>query len=237
MTGPFHIPSEFQWDELNGLQGCGGGTAFRLTQKREEKSVLLHEIHDSILPKIRDAVFASQIPEFTEPFVTNFLGIFEIEGRAYLVESLPPAVPLLATWQTVLQNTPDQAENMLRQLITQLERLLQELADCNERHGAVCAKNVVLTTNQTYGLLAVRLETTNGEEVWLRPPELVSQPSQVDDLFTPIEFPEIIALVLQDLLAVEAQLRTLSFQERSKLHRLCDPHMDTLRFLQESNDG
>lgn len=229
MNGPFHpLSSELQWEETNGVRGCGGCACFRLTRRAGDESVLLHEIDNSISPQIYDAVFTSRIPKFTEPFVTNFLGIIELEGRAFLVEPLPPSVPLLDTWRAVLRINPDQAGNMLRQLIAQLERLLQDLADRGERHGAVCAKNVVLTTEQTYGLLAARLTTTKGEEIWLRRPGLVSQPNPADYLFTSTKHPEPLALVLQDLLAVEADLEALSTQRRSELHRLCEPYMTTL---------
>ena len=226
MKAPFNLLSpELRWEETNGVRGCGESDSFRLTQREGGKSVLLHEIDSSISPKVYDAVFTPRVPDFTEPFETRYMGIYDAKGRSFLVEPLPPSVPLLDTWQVVLQNGPRQARNMLRQLITQLERLLQGFADRGERHGAVCAKNVVLTTDQTYGLLAARLMATDGEEVWLRPIELVSQPNLPDDLFVSTEYPETIASVLQDLLAVEADLGALSIPERSELHRLCEPHV------------
>ena len=228
MTVPFDLPSDHEWEDSGGLRGCGGTAIFRVSRRSDGASVLLHELDLATEARIDGATFTPQVPDFSVPFVSNFLGTTVFSKRSLLVEAIPPSVPLVDAWRTILQHSPSKACGMLRHAIVQFNSLFQQLADQNERHGAVCAANAFLTTQGTYGLLAARLEV--GErEVLLRPLEFVSPAThQTPDLLIPTDHPETVALVLLDLLTVEADLAALPVQDRSELHRLCEPYITTL---------
>jgi len=156
-------------EESGGVPGIRGRNPIRLTRPGDGASLLLHEIEQNEVAAFSGAAFETGAPDFSRPFLTHIVGLLHYEGRAFLVEPLPPAVPLIRLWVEVLQNSPSQSLAVARAMTGQLCQILRELKSAGRVHGAVFVENIVLTTNRTYGLLQARFRTNSGW-LWLRPP-------------------------------------------------------------------
>ncbi len=198
MIGPFDVPEAFVWQDPRDLQGRGGSPTFRLSRRYDGASVLLHEIPADDAKRIDRIGCYSRIPDYCRPFVTPLLGMVQLSGRSFILEAVPPSVPLIAAWRTVVKETPQLANRMLLEAINQIDGLLRQLSERREPHGAVCADNVILTTHGSYGLLAARLRTA-GEDTWIRRPDL---PSGAPWNGPPASIESIVP-VLRDLLATD----------------------------------
>jgi hypothetical protein len=162
MTARLISSAGFRLEEVSGLRGIGGAAPIRLTRISDSAAVLLHQISPQTVTELAGVTFQPGCPDFSRPFVTRFAGILEQGGSLFLVEPLPPAVPLLDVWTTVLQTTPSAALGVLRALNRQLQQALDGLHAVRQRHGAVCVDNVVLATSRCYGLLQAWIETADG---------------------------------------------------------------------------
>jgi hypothetical protein len=150
--------------DASGVRGIAGGQPVRLTHTPDGKSVLLHELDASIPSLLAEAAFDPRLPSFATPFVTSFAGILSFLGKYYLVELLPPAVPLLDVWTFAVLNKLTDIFGMLKACDRQLQLALDQLHSQGQGHGAVCVQNVVLTTNGIYGFLQAGIATPQG---WL----------------------------------------------------------------------
>lgn len=195
MNGPFHVPAGYYWEDPHELQGCGDAAVFRLTRRYDGASVILHAIRPDEAERIGRQACCDHVPTFRESFITPLLGTVRLSGQHYLLEAVPSCVPLIAAWQTVVQEASTLSSRMLVEAIGQLDRLLRRLSVRGETHGALCAANVVLTTGGTYGLLAARVNVAEGV-IWVRRPS-----RQVDNIWTdPAGSTDSIVPILRELL-------------------------------------
>ena len=156
------------FSDAAGIRGVRACHTARLTRRSDGASILLHAIDPAVEPRLTATAFDSEAPDFRRPFVTRITWIAENHGMLFLAEPLPPAIPLLDVWGQVLQNTPEQAVQVVRELTRQLGQALEPLHAARQTHGAVGVENIVLTTSGIYGLLVARLATPD-DWLWLRP--------------------------------------------------------------------
>jgi hypothetical protein len=158
------------FQEIDGLElqdasrvrGVLGGQPLRLTRALDGASVLLHEIGPDVSPHLAHAEFETTLPNFTAPFVTSFAGVLAYQRSHFLVEPIPPAVPLLDVWLHVIQHNASNGPAMLKACERQLRQALALQHSTDRAHGALCAENVVLTTTGIYGLLQSGIYTPEG---------------------------------------------------------------------------
>jgi hypothetical protein len=203
-----------QVEDAAGVRGVGEAGSCRLTRRADGATVLLHKLTPAAAVALSGATFDSQLADFNRPFLTKFAGLLADHGSVFLVEPLPPAVPLRSVWAEVLRTKPQWAAAALGQLVGQLQEVLAPLRAVGRGHGAVCVDNVVLTTVGVYGLLQARLQTPAGQ-VWLRPaPSPPENRAALGTTPTPDE-PESIRPVVAELIAMAERAKcSLSFGGR-----------------------
>jgi hypothetical protein len=217
MTPCFHDLPGFQVETVSPLLGLEGASPLRLTRSEDGASLLLHPIDSELHRELAGALFRLELPDFSRPFITRFAGVLEYDEGLFLVEPLPPAMPLQHVWMAVLRNDPTQARAVLRELTRQMEEALDRLHALGQEHGGVSADNVVLTMTRTYGLLQAQLETPKGL-LCLRPPSrtVEKRPGYRTGLaLAELESP---MPIVMDLLATAIQANALP---QSELGALC----------------
>jgi hypothetical protein len=199
------------------VRGIGAERMLRLTRKTDGASVLLHQVE----PRLREALagmdFRQQPVDFARPFVTNIAGILQYENAFYLVEPLPPCVPLLAVWTEVLRCAPQQSFAVAQMIIRQLWEALDKLHASGQQHHAVCAENVVLTTMRSYGLLTEGVQTPTGW-VWFRHANGTSDVQEVDDSATPTVASDSLAPITRALATMAIDAGVWSEAQRACAH-------------------
>jgi hypothetical protein len=153
MCNPFHRINGLELQNASGVRGVAGGQPVRLTRTLDGASMLLHEIGPDVFHLLAQAEFEATLPDFNAPFVTSFSGILSYQGKRYLVEPIPSAVPLLAVWRQVLRNDSANVSSMLTACARQLQQAINCLHSHGQGHGALCAENIALTTSGFYGIL------------------------------------------------------------------------------------
>src|ERR1039458_2556690 len=199
----FQEIAEIEVHDASGVRGIAGGQAVRLTRTPDGKSVLLHELGVTIPSLLAEAAFDPRPPSFATPFVTSIAGILCYQGKYFLVEPLPPAVPLLDVWTFAVRNKPADVFRILRACDRQLQRALGRLHSHGQGHGAVCVQNVVLTTSGIYGFLQAGGATPQG---WLclRPDTNSNEPVFNYRMGEPTPANESKDEILRELIAIAA---------------------------------
>jgi len=137
----------------------GSNACFRARDKHTGLPVLLHRYRPAELLLDREPlVDGSEPPNFDEPFVTRFTGVFTVAGSAWLIEPLPDCVTAEDTWRTILQRTPLLVSSCRRSLLNQVMQATAQI-DCQE---IVELAQVVLTAKGRYGVLAGHLRCADG---------------------------------------------------------------------------
>jgi hypothetical protein len=91
-----------------------------------------------------------------------------MDGRQYLLEPIPPCVPLIEVWESTLHEHAKQSGSVLRALIRQIQVAARNARAKGQPHGAICVSNVILTSSGVYGLLQACIQI-NDKSVWVRP--------------------------------------------------------------------
>ena len=212
--------TRFIFSDAPGIRGVGAFLTIRLTRQSDAASILLHAIDPALEPQMGTAVFEPGPPDFTHPFVTRITGMIKDRGMLFLIEPLPPAVPLLDVWAQVLRDDPQNAVPVLRVLTGQLGKALEQLHATGQRHGAVAVENVVLTTAGIYGLLVARLPSAH-DWLWLRPlRHRTSSADRRNDRTWHPQIRESVERVVVELANVAATTNVLSRPQRSELEAL-----------------
>jgi hypothetical protein len=145
----------------------GNTGSFRAVRRRDGLTVLLHRFRPAgILVDRQPVIELTEAVDFTRPFMTRFSQIIVAAGSAYLVEPLPPSVPLADVWRTVLHQHPDDAVRVAHSLVAQLRQIMSS-PGFKSQPGHVCLENLVLAPGGTWGLLAT-LPRANETRMWIR---------------------------------------------------------------------
>lgn len=181
------------------LGGCSGAQSFRAVRQADGLPVLLHKFRPAeSLIALEPRIARAGPPDCTKPFVTRFTDLFVAAGSAYLVEPLPPCLPLSDIWRHLLQTRSDRAFLVITVLVRHLLSIVGRLARHNTFHGALAVENIVLAPTASFGVLAAHLECKEGR-LWLRKdPDTPAKP----------DF-RAVAEVLGLLLEIEAQMTAL----------------------------
>jgi hypothetical protein len=150
------------------LGECTGARSFRATRHSDGRPVLLHKFRPAeSLVDLGPLVTREEPPDFTKPFLTQFIDLFVVAGSAYLVEPLPPCFALSDLWRFVLHKRPDQAFTVITIVVRHLLAIIRRLMEQNRYHGALSVENIVLAPTASFGVLAAHLPCEGGR-LWLR---------------------------------------------------------------------
>ncbi len=221
MKTGFESNLDYEVEEEFNVRGIGAERMLRLTRKTDGASVLLHQVGPHLREALAGMDFRRQPVDFTRPFVTNITGILQCENEFYLVEPLPPCVPLLTVWTEVLRCAPQQAFAVAQVIIRQLREALDKLHASGQQYHAVCAENVVLTTRRSYGLLTDGLQTPSGW-VWFRRANGTSEVWEIDASATPTMPSDSLTPITRALATMAIVDGVWSDVERHKLDSLND---------------
>ncbi len=136
------------------VRPCGNMGSFRAVRRCDGLPVLLHHFRPAgILVDRQPDLELTEVVDFTQPFITRFSHVIVAAGSAYLVEPLPPSVPLADVWRTVLHQHTDDAVRVVHSLVAQLRQIVSN-PGFQARPGHVCLENLVLAPGGTWVLLA-----------------------------------------------------------------------------------
>ena len=178
---------------------CTGAQSFRAVRRSDGAPVLLHKFRPAhCLLDLEPLIEDTESPDFTEPFLTRFTGLFAVAGSAYLVEPLPVSLSLSEVWRYVLLDRADQAPATIAVLTSHLLAVVRRLAAQGQLHGAVSVDQIVLTSTGRFGAMTASIRCARGR-LWLR-----------RDLREPVTSDyRALAAVLRELLDMEAELAYL----------------------------
>lgn len=143
--------------------GCGNAGSFRAIHKAGRWPALLHRFRPpGIMNQCRPR-FQTDIPDFRQPFQSQFLGWIQPNDSIYLVEALPDVVTLDEVWKAILWNHPDSIVPVINEMVHQILDLPKLLVN-----GWYGINTLVLSYEGIWGLLATHLDTTEGP-IHLRP--------------------------------------------------------------------
>jgi len=117
MTRFVYAAKDFDAEEATSIRGINGQRTIRLTRKSDRASLLLHEFDPNSRPVLHCAPLDIPLPDFSRPFVTQVYGPIAMDGRHYLLEPIPPCVPLIEVWESTLHEHAKQSGSVLRALI------------------------------------------------------------------------------------------------------------------------
>lgn len=173
--------SVFSVEESAGIRSIDGLRSVYLTRLNDNASILVHELGADQHEVFRGLAPDVPLPDFAQPFITRIYGPVTWFGRHFLLEPVPLCVPLLDTWQSVLQERPHEIPSVLRALTGQVAFAVRCAHKEGQQHGAICIANVILTTAGVYGLLQARIGSCDGLSC-VRPIEDGAGVSAVQDL-------------------------------------------------------